>query len=280
MFLHPAVFFINYNFTMEMEHLKVKPIGHMKSGFLFKNGTPRQPTVAPSSKGEIKISKAVFTNPNHSLQGLDAYSHVWIIFHFHLNSNKGVKAKVKPPRLGVKTGVFSTRSPHRPNPVGLTLAKLESVDGDTLTVSGIDIVDGTPIVDIKPYIPAYDSLTERNFTDTDDDGDDGKPVEKCAKIADWVSEKSTLKVVFTPRAFANVEASKLTSFGGVSGVQKIIGEILFEDPRSVYRRDECKDRLYYFKVKPVSVTVWFDESTTPATAEVLRVVFDDEVKSA
>ena len=80
-----------------------------------------------------------------------------IIFLFHKNTNKAIKAKVKPPRLdGAKVGVFASRSPHRPNPIGLTLAKLDGIIGNTLLLSGIDLLDGTPVLDVKPYIPDYD----------------------------------------------------------------------------------------------------------------------------
>ena len=80
-----------------------------------------------------------------------------IVFLFHKNTNKAVKAKVKPPRLdGAKVGVFASRSPHRPNPIGLTLAKLDGIVGNTLLLSSIDLLDGTPVLDIKPYVPDYD----------------------------------------------------------------------------------------------------------------------------
>ena len=80
-----------------------------------------------------------------------------IVFLFHKNTNKAVKAKVKPPRLdGAKVGVFASRSPHRPNPIGLTLAKLDGIVGNTLLLSAIDLLDGTPVLDIKPYVPDYD----------------------------------------------------------------------------------------------------------------------------
>lgn len=140
-----------------VDKLLIEPIGYMNSCFKTKNGTPRQPSISPLSSGYVKIEKTIFTNPEHSLEGLKDFSHVWILFHFHLNENKGIKAKVRPPRMnGSKTGVFSTRSPHRPNPIGLTLAKLVKVDGQTIYLSGIDLVDRTPVLDIKPYIEQYD----------------------------------------------------------------------------------------------------------------------------
>lgn len=138
----------------------LRPIGYIKSCFKTKNGTPRQPSVCSFAKARLKILKSIFVRPDHSIEGLQEFSHVWLIFVFHKNNSGGfTKAKVKPPRLnGQKTGVFACRSPYRPNPIGLTLAKLESVEGDTLHLSGIDIINGTPVLDIKPFIPDYDSV--------------------------------------------------------------------------------------------------------------------------
>ncbi|XP_076102294.1 tRNA (adenine(37)-N6)-methyltransferase-like [Mytilus galloprovincialis] len=135
----------------------MKPIGYVSSVFTYKNGTPRQPALCPYARGTITIDKSIFTNPEHSLEDLEEFSHVWVIFVFHKNNNTFTKAKVKPPRLnGKRVGVFSTRSPYRPNPIGLTLAKLDSIEGSILHLSGIDLLDGTPVLDIKPYIPSYD----------------------------------------------------------------------------------------------------------------------------
>ncbi|KAL9986484.1 hypothetical protein ACROYT_G000639 [Oculina patagonica] len=138
-------------------HSEMEPIGFVESCFKEKNGIPRQPSVCPAAKAKLCVSVKGFTNPEHSLDGLENFSHVWIIFLFHKNTNKAVKAKVKPPRLdGAKVGVFASRSPHRPNPIGLTLAKLDAIVGNTLFLSAIDLLDGTPVLDIKPYVPDYD----------------------------------------------------------------------------------------------------------------------------
>ncbi|KAK3601068.1 hypothetical protein CHS0354_029295 [Potamilus streckersoni] len=135
----------------------MRPIGYIQSPFYFKNGTPRQPTVCPQAHGTLTIEKSIFNNPDHSLQGLEKFSYIWIIFDFHKNNNQCTKAKVRPPRLnGQKVGVFSTRSPYRPNAIGLTLARIDKILGSTIYVSGIDLLDGTPVLDIKPYIPEYD----------------------------------------------------------------------------------------------------------------------------
>ena len=102
--------------------------------------------------------------PPYSLQGLTEFSHVWLISCFHENTNtgvKGLKAKVAPPRLGgQKTGLFSTRTPHRVNPIALSLAKIIKVEGNKVYFSGTDLIDGTPIMDLKPYVPEYDCQTE------------------------------------------------------------------------------------------------------------------------
>ncbi|XP_041366666.1 tRNA (adenine(37)-N6)-methyltransferase-like [Gigantopelta aegis] len=143
----------------------MKPIGSLKSVFQAKNGTPRQSGLCSSARGSLTIEKSVFNNPQHSLEGLDQFSHIWLIFVFHKNNNVHSKAKVRPPRLdGRRTGVFSTRSPYRPNAVGLTLAKLDAVEGATLHLSGIDMIDGTPVLDIKPFIPYCDMPTSSDVS--------------------------------------------------------------------------------------------------------------------
>ncbi|XP_008315351.1 tRNA (adenine(37)-N6)-methyltransferase isoform X2 [Cynoglossus semilaevis] len=134
-----------------------------------KNGTPRQPTVCGPSRAKLRIQHSVFNNPEHALVGLEQYSHVWVIFLFHKNGHLSYKAKVKPPRLnGQRVGVYSTRSPHRPNALGLTLAKLDGIVGDTVHLSGIDMIAGTPVLDIKPFIPDYDSPKTRTCMDLAD----------------------------------------------------------------------------------------------------------------
>lgn len=113
----------------------------------------------------MEISKEAFNNPEHSLDGLAEYSHLWILYHFHRNDSHP-KAKVAPPRLnGERVGVFSTRSPHRPAPIGLSLVEIKKIEGPTIYFYGTDMVDGTPVLDIKPYIPMYDSpMTDNSFS--------------------------------------------------------------------------------------------------------------------
>ncbi|KAF2359981.1 TsaA-like domain [Trinorchestia longiramus] len=172
-----------------------KPIGHMESAFLHKSGTPRQGCLVSASRGHISISSELFSNPHHSLLGLEQYSHVWLVFLFHDNgtSCKGfTRAKVSPPRLGgQKLGIFATRSPHRPNSIGLTLAKLDAVVGNSIHVSGVDLLNGTPILDIKPFIPAYDNPENFGCSNNEDDHvtENGVETKKCVESGQYVNDE-------------------------------------------------------------------------------------------
>lgn len=113
-----------------------QPIGYIRTAFPFKNGTPRQGCICPNSKAVLTLEKRVFTCPEHSLEGLDKFSHIWLLSVFDRNTRKEgsgeftYRSKVQPPRLGGQTwGVLASRSPHRPCPVGLTLARLLSIEG-------------------------------------------------------------------------------------------------------------------------------------------------------
>ncbi|XP_047117905.1 tRNA (adenine(37)-N6)-methyltransferase [Schistocerca piceifrons] len=143
------------------DSLTLHPIGTISTWFPAKRGTPRQPGICASSRGKLTLSNTVFTNPEHALEGLEEFSHMWILFHFHKNDSTHIRAKVSPPRLnGARLGVFGTRSPHRPCPVGLSLVCIDRVEGSSVYFSGVDMVDGTPVLDIKPYIPQYDCPLE------------------------------------------------------------------------------------------------------------------------
>lgn len=137
---------------------KTKYIGVIKTNFPEKRGTPRQPGICHDSIAKLTLNNDVFTNPEHSIEGLQEFSHMWILFHFHKNDSTHVRAKVAPPRLnGIRMGVFATRSPHRPAPIGLSLVRIDRILENTIYFSGVDMIDQTPVIDIKPYIPQYDS---------------------------------------------------------------------------------------------------------------------------
>lgn len=166
---------VNHQIDGDFEEngVTMSEIGIIKTNFPEKRGIPRQPNICSDSIGKLVLSNDVFTNPEHSLEGLEEYSHMWILYYFHKNESTHVRAKVAPPRLnGIRTGVFATRSPHRPCPIGLSLVKIEKVEDKTIFFSGVDMVDGTPVFDIKPYIPQYDSpgytVPELNDTSLND----------------------------------------------------------------------------------------------------------------
>jgi tRNA-Thr(GGU) m(6)t(6)A37 methyltransferase TsaA len=117
---------------------------------------PRQPYAARGTRGTIELLPG--NNFEHALEDLEGWDHIWVLFWFHLNA--GWRPKVLPPRSTERRGVFSTRSPYRPNPIGLSVLTLERVEGLVLHVVDIDLIDGTPILDIKPYVPAADSIPQ------------------------------------------------------------------------------------------------------------------------
>lgn len=143
----------------------MKIIAHVQTDFPSKFGIPRQSGLVDSLKGRI-VFEPEFRNPE-AFRGLEEFSHIWILWKFSESRKENWSATVKPPRLGGKKrmGVFATRSPFRPNDIGLSCVKLERVeqdekDGPVLWVAGVDLLDGTPVYDIKPYIPLADCHPE------------------------------------------------------------------------------------------------------------------------
>lgn len=136
------------------------PIGYIHSCFKEKFAIPRQSLLVPAATGVIELLAPY--NQADALAGLEQVSHVWILFIFHQTIEEKPRLKVRPPRLGgnKSLGVFATRATHRPNNIGQSVVKLEQIVANQLHVSGIDLVDGTPIIDIKPYIPYADIVAE------------------------------------------------------------------------------------------------------------------------
>lgn len=136
--------------------LQYRPVGIVHSCYGERRGTPRQGLLAPSARSRLELD-ARLVQPQ-ALQGIEQFSHVWLLYSFHENTNalkpqQQVRAKVHPPALGgAATGLFSTRTPHRPNAIGLTVARLLGVSGNSLLLGGADLLDRTPVLDIKPYL--------------------------------------------------------------------------------------------------------------------------------
>ena len=143
--------------------MNIKPIAYIRTEFPEKFGVPRQSGLAGSLRGTIVFADG-FRNPD-AFRGLDGFSHIWLIWEFSANRGEGEwQPTVRPPRLGgnERKGVFATRSPFRPNPLGLSCVELDGIETDTpdgpvIHVRGADLVDGTPIYDIKPYIKYADA---------------------------------------------------------------------------------------------------------------------------
>jgi len=142
----------------------ITPIATVSSCYRTKFGIPRQPGLVSSAVGEIIMLPPY--NQREAFRGIEAFSHIWVTFLFHLTQRSTWSPLVRPPRLGgnVKVGVFGTRATHRPNSIGLSVVRLLGVDSSpgrvALRVSGLDLVDGTPVLDIKPYLPYADIVPE------------------------------------------------------------------------------------------------------------------------
>ena len=217
--------------------VEVTPIGFLKSCYPDKFGTPRQPGLVPGARAELKLRPDL--QPELALQGLEGFSHIWLIFVFHKNQSARYHAKVHPPRLGGEPiGLFATRTPHRPNPIGLSLVELIEIQQDTLILEGIDLIEGTPILDIKPYLPEVES----------------QPLARTG----WTSEAPPhqLQVQFSTSA---LEALSVWQAGSqVLDIQKQIEDLLKLDPRPlIYRgfegqkspyRQEHRVRFYDFDI--------------------------------
>jgi len=136
----------------------VSPIGFVRSCFKEKFAIPRQPQLAPAARGVLELVPPF--DQGDAVQGLEQVSHVWLLFLFHQALEDKPRLKVRPPRLGgnKSMGVFATRATHRPNGIGQSVVKLDRVEANRLWISGIDLLDGTPILDIKPYVPYADSI--------------------------------------------------------------------------------------------------------------------------
>ena len=217
--------------------VEVTPIGFLKSCYPDKFGTPRQPGLVPGARAELKLRPDL--QPELALQGLEGFSHIWLIFVFHKNQSARYHAKVHPPRLGGEPiGLFATRTPHRPNPIGLSLVELIEIRQDTLILEGIDLIEGTPILDIKPYLPEVES----------------QPLARTG----WTSEAPHNKsqVNFSPAALAALALWQERS--QVLDIQKQIEDLLKLDPRPlIYRgfegqkspyRQEHRVRFYDFDI--------------------------------
>lgn len=199
------------------ETVSMKIIAHIRSDFTEKFGIPRQSGLVDALRARI-VFEPEYRNAD-ALRGLEGFSHIWLLWQFSRAQREDWSPTVRPPRLGgnVSMGVFATRSPFRPNPIGLSCVRLigideTSPDGPALLVAGADLMNGTPILDIKPYLPNVDSRPEAT-----------------EGFAGAVKDYS-LKVVIPEEWLAMVPESKREALRGV----------LAQDPRPGYRRGDAR----------------------------------------
>ena len=210
--------------------MEMTPIAHVRSDFPAKFGIPRQSRLVDELAATVVFTPA-FRNPD-ALRGLEGFSHIWLIWEFSASVGTPWSPTVRPPRLGgnVRMGVFATRSPFRPNPLGLSSVRLEGIEqtpdlGTVLHIRGADLMDGTPVYDIKPYVPYVDAI----------------PDASGGFASEPASEKLTVDC--SPALLARFPAEK----------QRALLSILAHDPRPPYHHDS--ERVY--RMDFAGATVYF-----------------------
>ena len=193
--------------------MHIKPIGIIHSCFKEKFGIPRQAGLVKSATATLELLPPF--NVQEALRGIEKFSHLWIIFAFHKSTTDKFQPTVRPPRLGGNTrvGVFATRSPFRPNPIGLSVVELNAVSGTTLELAGGDFLDGTPVLDIKPYIPYADAIPDA----------DGSFASSMPQPENTIS--------FLPKAHAVFQTLEKPE-------QQLITDVLGFNPRPAYKTDD------------------------------------------
>lgn len=228
------------------ESFEFQSVGRLSSPFKQKFGTPRQPGLAPAAVSRLHLDPSW----GAAADGLEAFSHVWLVFVFHLHLGRGGGTSARPPRLGgqKKMGVFATRAPYRPNPIGLSVARLLAVErtpeGVVLVLSGADLVDETPILDIKPYVPYADAVAEAS--------------------SGWAGGAlPSLEVGFTEAARADLAAQP-----DAQALESLIIQTLRLDPRPAHLRGGPSRKDHRMRLSAVDVQ-W--RVTATGEVEVTRV---------
>ncbi len=222
--------------------MNIEPIGTIETPFMEKFAIPRQAQIVQQAWGTLNFLGQY--RSAESLNGLTAHSHYWVIWGFHVNADKEKTLTVRPPRLGGNTrvGVFATRSPFRPNNLGLSVVKLESVNEQdySVTFSGVDMLSSSPVYDIKPYIPYADSRADAR--------------------SQWAgfSPDAPFTVAFYP----HVEEC-LQDYDAETGrrLLPLIAELLAYDPRPAYKNGKIDDKIYATMLYDMDIS-WKIDITT------------------
>jgi tRNA-Thr(GGU) m(6)t(6)A37 methyltransferase TsaA len=208
-----------------VDNYQVEPIGYISSPYKQKFAIPRQPRLVPQAKAKLVFCQHF--NREEFVRGIDEFTHLWLLFRFHETADKGYSALVRPPRLGgnEKKGVFATRATFRPNGIGMSAVKLEGVEYKNgqlaLLLAGIDLLDGTPILDIKPYLPYSDAMTDAS-----------------AGFADTRPE-THMTVGFSEQVEAFIKAQH-----SYPQLREFIVNVLKQDPRPAYKKQKLNTQFY------------------------------------
>jgi tRNA-Thr(GGU) m(6)t(6)A37 methyltransferase TsaA len=198
--------------------MNIEPIGILHSCFKEKFAIPRQAGLVQSATATLELLPPY--NVREALRGIEEFSHLWIVFVFHESITEKFQPTVRPPRLGGnrRVGVFATRSPFRPNPIGLSAVELKKVSGTSLELAGGDFLDGTPVLDIKPYIPYADAIPDAH----------GSFANTAPEAPNTVSFAADAEAVFRTLEKAQ---------------QRLINDVLGYNPRPAYQADD-PDRIF------------------------------------
>ncbi len=208
-----------------MTTFSLEQIGVIRSPWKEKFAVPRQPGLIEDGGGELHLLPPY--NQPEAVRGLDAFSHLWLLFIFHQTMENGWHPTVRPPRLGgnARVGVFATRSTFRPNPVGMSLVTLKKVHCEKnqviLTLGSLDLVDGTPVIDVKPYLPFAEARPDAR-----------------AGFAQQVPD-ADMPVTFSPAAMQQIGQQP-----HYPCLQRFITQVLAQDPRPAYRKNSESPREY------------------------------------
>lgn len=231
-------------------------IGRVNSPYKEKFAIPRQPGLVTAAKGSISLLNDA--NNEELLRGIEQFSHLWLLFVFHGTQQQGWKPLVRPPRLGgnKKLGVLATRSTFRPNPIGMSVVKLEGIEQVKkqliVNISGLDLLDKTPIIDIKPYVPYSDSLenAEAGFAQQ-------QPLQ-------------SLKVLFSQQAQHDIRLHQESH----AGLSLLIEQVLSQDPRPAYKKKHDDEKVYGIKL--YNLNILWQVNLQDNNVEVLSISLIDD----
>ncbi|EPW3764976.1 tRNA (N6-threonylcarbamoyladenosine(37)-N6)-methyltransferase TrmO [Vibrio fluvialis] len=224
----------------------IEPIAVIESPYKEKFAVPRQPRLVPSATARVKLLGE--SNCPEAVRGIEQFSHLWLLFLFDQNLQAGWKPTVRPPRLGgnERIGVLASRSTFRPNGIGMSAVELRGVSkqGDQiyLDLGSVDLVDGTPIIDIKPYIPYSDSIAD-------------------AQGGYAEAEPEQAEVAFSAAA---LETLQRLPDGQVQ--QAVIGEVLAQDPRPAYKKNKADMKEYAVNLYDLNVKFMVNGNLVTVTA--------------